>query len=191
MTLLESLVRDELHDQHFACFFFPRDTELKAPLMALIWLGAVGMSHSGLVVFLLLHAVCSVDGSAEVELRARLKEANERIHKLTSEIKWLKRKLVAVARGPMLQVADPVPLPHSRGLLRGSAHFALPLGFLLSTFHHFFAACQFKCGSRICEDLSGCVSATSMYVLPFRLFLFTHQVMQLLCLVPLFFGSHR
>ena len=55
--------------------------------MVFIWLGSLGMSRSGLVVFLLLHAVCSVDGSAEVELRARLEEANERIHELTSEIK--------------------------------------------------------------------------------------------------------
>lgn len=157
--------------------------------MAFIWLGSLGMSRSGLVVFLLLHAVCSVDGSAEVELRARLEEANERIHKLTSEIKWLKRKLVAVGRGPILQVADPVPLPHSRSLLRGNSRpFCFTPWFSLVIFHHFFAACQFKCGSRICEDLSGCVSSTGMYVC---LFVFFVHAPSYAVAMPLFFGSHR
>ena len=105
--------RDSLSDK-FA------DREITAMSTALWWFGAAALLRSKGLMFLLLHAVPSVDGAEEFVLRARLDEANHRIRVLTSElhsawdeIEGLKRKLarwMPEGRGSMLvaQAAEPI-----------------------------------------------------------------------------------
>lgn len=71
------------------------DNILKGLSTTLSWLGAAALLRSkGFFIFLLLHAVRSVDGSAEVwRLRVQLKKANHRIRALMRENERLKRTI--------------------------------------------------------------------------------------------------